>query len=212
MPYFRVSIEGSVPLAGEVFSTGFAVYCPPPNDLTQDDMNAWAEAIYDYIALEPSEVQQFMAQLSSGGQIDRIRIYRYAAPGQPATALAVSTGVPLVGAGVPSQPLQCATVWSLLTGIPGRSYRGRMYWPKWTGTVNAQFRNSSVNDSMAQNAALFINTIAGASVAGATFVPAVASVTLGEVTPVTSLRIGNVIDTQRRRRDNNPETYYSAPV
>lgn len=212
MPYFRVAIEGSWPAAGEVFSTGFAVYCPPPNDLTQSDMNLWAEAMYDYWDASPAEVQQAEASIGSTGQVDRFRITRYASPGQPATAIAVSNGVPIVGSGAITSPPQCARVWSLLTGIPGRSYRGRMYWPKVTGALGSSFRDASVNQSMAFNVAAILSNLAECSVAGSDFQPAVASVTLGEVTPVTQVRIGDVVDTQRRRRDALVENYFTSPV
>lgn len=42
--------------------------------------------------------------------------------------------------------------------------------------------------------------------------PVIYSPTLDALTPVSAVRVGNVLDTQRRRRDAVPETYVTVPL
>jgi len=86
-----------------------------------------------------------------------------------------------------------------------------MYWPHCAGTLEEDQHSAMVSQT-------FVNNV-GAALAswgelntGDIGQPAVISVTKGLVTPVTQVSIGDVVDTQRRRRDTLIETRLTAPV
>lgn len=101
-------------------------------------------------------------------------------------------------------PPQSALVTSLLTDVNAGSYRGRFYWPMlnpgmltnglfsgsqatWLGAV-ADLLNACANAIQAQGGGdLEI------------YQPVVFSRKLNQLTPITRLRVNNVVDTQRRR-------------
>lgn len=99
-----------------------------------------------------------------------------------------------------SLPNQIATVVTTLTGRPGRSYRGRCYLPPVTTAAMI-----GTNQLSTANATLLCNAYAGFlqgvhdSSSGAH--PVVSSSRLGAMTPITSVQVDTVFDTQRRRRN-----------
>lgn len=107
-----------------------------------------------------------------------------------------------------SLPYQCATVVSLLTNQRNRSGRGRFYTP------------SPAVDQVAGGrlaAAAVTATLTGAGelidgLTAASLTPVLYSRTTKETTVVQELRVGNVIDTQRRRRNKLVEEYSSSPI
>lgn len=113
-------------------------------------------------------------------------------------------------------PAQSALVCSLRTNRPGGSGRGRLYWPATgvglitgTGRVGAASRTAFLTGMRT-----YLTAVEGAlasTLAGEAFSLAVYSPTLGILTPVTSLQAGDVVDTQRRRRDDIPESYDVVP-
>jgi len=100
-------------------------------------------------------------------------------------------------------PFQCATVVSLLTASATRHGRGRFYLPPLAVSVIDQGRVSSASLAVLDTAwtAFF------ASLNTDNITPVVRNRTGHVSTTVTSARIGDVIDTQRRRRNKLTETY-----
>lgn len=104
-------------------------------------------------------------------------------------------------------PYQCSLAVSLLTGLRGPSHRGRFFMPPQnlaidSGTGLVQL--SLVQDMLAG----LVATLQGfeQAVGGALIVAS----SKGYNTPVTGIKVGRVMDTQRRRRRSLPEDY-SAP-
>ena len=94
-----------------------------------------------------------------------------------------------------------AIVATLLTGRAGRSYRGRVYIPG-TGATDASGNfTSALATGLATSVANFLSKAATRSLNGGVFIPSVTSATRLENTPITRVRVDNVNDTQRRRRD-----------
>jgi len=100
-------------------------------------------------------------------------------------------------------PFQCATVVSLLTASATRHGRGRFYLPPLAVSVIDQGRVSAASLAVLDTAwtAFF------ASLNTDNITPVVRNRTGHVSTTVTSARIGDVIDTQRRRRNKLTETY-----
>lgn len=124
-------------------------------------------------------------------------------------------GTPIGGTGGASKTPQDAIVISLRTTTPGARGRGRVYWPAIGASLDASFKLTSPTSTAITNDAktLFkligdqLNAELAANSIVATVELAVRSQTLHECNPVVRLQVGNVLDTQRRRRDALVEAY-----
>lgn len=120
------------------------------------------------------------------------------------------------GTGTQRMPAQAALVASLRTDTPGGRGRGRLYWPAVGGIVSTTLRLATPTPTAFAGAMkTYMAGIAGALASAFPtigFNLAVRSKTNHATPHVTRLQVGNVIDTQRRRRDNIPEDYVSVTI
>jgi hypothetical protein len=149
--------------------------------------------------------------LTVATKLDRVSVYKLPGATGKAVGVAEATlGLAGTNNGDPIPP-QCSAVVTLLTGRPGRSYRGRQYWPAFTETTldptgrmtaaaQVALKNFMVAWMGAVNTALAFRSLV------------VISPTLGEGFPITEVKVGNVFDTQRSRRDDTTEVYVSGAV
>lgn len=105
-------------------------------------------------------------------------------------------------------PFQCATVISLLTASATRHGRGRFYLPPLSATflLNGKL-NSTAMTTLDTAWTAFFDSLNTDGVS-----PVVRNRTGHISTPVTGARVGDVIDTQRRRRNKLVETYTAIAV
>jgi hypothetical protein len=105
-------------------------------------------------------------------------------------------------------PFQCATVITLVTASATRHGRGRFYLPPLgVGVLDTGRLSAAATGSLELAFTSFFDVL---STAGLSVVVRNRS---GHVsTPVTEARVGNVIDTQRRRRNKLIETYTAIAV
>jgi len=105
-------------------------------------------------------------------------------------------------------PYQCATVISLLTDSATRHGRGRFYLPPLaTGTVDGGLISAATITSLDTAWTAFFDSL---NTDGLN--PVVRNRTGHISTPVTGARVGNVFDTQRRRRNKLVEVYTAIAV
>jgi len=105
-------------------------------------------------------------------------------------------------------PFQCATVISLLTDSATRHGRGRFYLPPLaTGTVDGGLISAATITSLDTAWTAFFDSL---NTDGLN--PVVRNRTGHISTPVTGARVGNVFDTQRRRRNKLVEVYTAIAV
>ena len=105
-------------------------------------------------------------------------------------------------------PYQCATVISLITASATRHGRGRFYLPPLaTGTVDGGLISAATITSLDTAWTAFFDSLNTDGVN-----PVVRNRTGHISTPVTSARVGNVFDTQRRRRNKLVEVYTAIAV
>lgn len=119
-------------------------------------------------------------------------------------------GAAITGSGSVFHPFQTASVTSLRTGFPGAQGRGRLYWPA-TGiivTLATLRADTAAINSLLLGVKTYLAAIstAVAASAGANNL-SVWSRTGSAFHQVTSMRQGDILDTQRRRRDTLAEAY-----
>lgn len=106
-------------------------------------------------------------------------------------------------------PTQCAICISLQTSLAGSRNRGRFYLPPpgVQSLTTAGRLDSGALTGLSNGLTAWKNSLIGDG-----FTLVVLSRSEGAQTVVTNLRIGNVIDTQRRRRNGLSEVYTSVAV
>lgn len=191
MALYRFVASGTTP--GETFS--FTMHAEG-NLSTGDAATAFADALTAAWAAGMDDVTTADVDLTlaSAATIDP------ATDGQ-ITRVEVVLALTGVGAGE-MLPFQCATVVSLLTASATRHGRGRFYLPPLAALVLDGGRISAASLAVLDTAwtAFF------ASLNTDNVTPVVRNRTGHVSTTVTSARIGDVIDTQRRRRNKLTET------
>lgn len=209
MGQFRCEIQGTTPLPGEVWSVGLN-FIGPRVLVPFTDLRDWATAVG--VALNALPSTGLIGAMSTDGKITTIRTEERDSDDDSLVQAAEYTlPSPKTGSGTISKTLQTTACISLLTGRPGRSYRGRVYWPTWaySGTATGMYGGTDMTNFLAS-----FKTIVDAIVtAGDTVTPdleldlVVRSRLLHQSTQVNLYGLGNVPDTQRRRRDAAIETY-----
>lgn len=121
---------------------------------------------------------------------------------------------PIVGAGLARMAAQAAVVVSVRTDTPGGSGRGRIYWPAPGGTLSTSLRLSTPTPTATlADMKTYLLAIRSALATAWTLIGfdlAVRSKTTHTTPHATRLQLGDIVDTQRRRRDNLPESYVSS--
>lgn len=205
----RITLKGTC-FTSEVWSTSFNMSdltVGPGGSAVTDytDLSVLADLIHD-LADTMFSAAPFSELLSLDGRFDNVRVE--AVVNNEVVQVAESLGAPRTGLQQSNKTPQDALVVSLLTGRPGRSYRGRMYLPAWRASINATGHVSTpTGGNVAAALATFLGGTGLAMSGYGTFVPVIHSRAKNEVTEVTTLRVGNVLDTQRRRRDAISEVY-----
>ena len=188
---------------GRPASTGIVIASAAPLS-SAVALQAWATAIAAYcVASLPVPLKQLM---STGTTLTNVKTTFQQGNLQVAAGQA-SLATAAAGQGTATHPPQIAAVFSLITGLTGRSYRGRCYWPATGAALDA---GGAFTSPLAALAAAFDTLIkigvAQSSSAPPSGVAAVYSVTKDITTPLTSIRVGNGPDTQRRRKSRTEST------
>lgn len=208
MSYVRVSILGQAP-GGEVWSIN-PTFDPTFEFGSTVDQTALDAATDAIAALSPSIL--LLTFMSSSLSITgaRCEVRADANDALIGTSTQVRTS-PLSGSASALRGAQTALVFSLRTNTPGGSGRGRLYWPAIGRSVDSQLRFSTADTSAA--AADMKTYLLAMRSALATAFPtigfdlAVRSKQTLSTPHVNKIQVGNVPDTQRRRRDRMIEDY-----
>lgn len=208
----RLFIDGDLGSSGqERWSVGIGYVGPGGLAITDPSfLQTWAEDAAAYLGA--TSIPGLRSMISTAGRILRVRTYGYASTGNAVASGSALIPTPVIGTGTPTKPPQCAAVFTLQTGLAGRSRRGRIYWPWMGGTMSGATLNCSVPLGGVGEMAAILNGLGAEAPDPAPMDPVVVSQALDVVTAVTSVRLGDVVDTQRRRRDSVAETYYTASV
>lgn len=217
MAYIRTILKGRIGTS-EVWSINlnWAIFGLEPDVPDQAEVDGLLAALL--AATTVTSVTAGMKQLvSAQGSITGWRVEKRAEDESTLNVSEGTLGTPIVPSPTASKTPQDAIVVSLRTSTPGPSGRGRFYWPALGAVLTADFllQQPTPASTIAEfrtwlNA---IGTAMNAYYAGAsqakTVVLIVRSVTNHSNSNVNRILVGNVLDTQRRRRDNLVETYQS---
>jgi hypothetical protein len=215
--YWRVIYKGSIGTV-ETWSTSIAmgivgISPDSPDQIATDGMaNALRTA-----TTAANLGTNMRGALSNVVSIDIVRVERRAEDESVLNVAEALLGTALTGTGIASKTPQDAVVLSLRTATPGPRGRGRMYMPAIGAQLTASFSLSVPTPaSVASDAKTWIASMKtamdGVYIAGASALrvaPSVRSVTDHRCRDVTSIQVGSILDTQRRRRDILPESYVS---
>lgn len=209
--YVRVSILGSAP-GGEIWSIN-PVFDPTGEFPGSVDQQALDDAALAIANLNPGA--QLLSFMSSALSITGARVEVRDDATDDLIAISVQgRGSALTGSGTPLRGAQTAVVVSLRTNTPGGSGRGRIYWPAVGTAVSTTLRfDASFITAALTQVSTYLHAMEAAL---ATEFPtigfdlAVRSRTTHTTPHVNTLRIGDIPDTQRRRRDKMVEAYQTA--
>lgn len=215
MTYFRVSLGGPLGASGEVWSVNPCFNSSIILDVNQSELQAAANAVAAVAA--PTSWKQL---ITTQAKIATVRVEQRADNHSlEAVAEAAYTGWG-TGTFVASMPPQTAVVLSLRSDVPSGRGRGRLYLPAMGGSISAStYRlTSPVLQTLANDSATFLRGIQDAIKSGVNPAPAVGTIqlcvvskTAGSRVDINRIQVGDVVDTQRRRRDRLAEAYVSAP-
>jgi hypothetical protein len=174
-------------------------------------LNAWRTyfaSATSYVSLQYATTQCKIALINADGHTDLSHVYY----DYPATALIGQQGTN-------THPPQCSIVVTLQSVRPrGLASKGRMYLPGISAAMSGNGKISTANrDSIALNMKTFFDTLkASFDVPDELILAAKGTGILPALTAqndyVHSLKVGDVIDTQRRRRNGLVESYQLATL
>lgn len=208
----RVTLSGTMFGGAEQWSTGFYLGqegsdATPGSTLMCDAiLNAWRTfftSATSYVSQQYATTQCKVALMNSDGHTDLSKVFY----GYPATALVGQQGTN-------THPPQCTLVATLQSDRPrGLASKGRMYLPGISAALGGNGKISTANrDSIALNLKTFFDTIhASFDVQDQLILASKGNGPLPAVTAqndyVQTIKVGDVIDTQRRRRNGLVESY-----
>lgn len=180
----------------------WAAGIPPAN---QEDMDDLTDSIASALDTTLGASTALRDLLTLDGSVTGVQTYYYGATG-PAI-LQGEAPITVTGTGSTNAPFQTSMVFSLRTGLPGRSGRGRVYWPALG--VDMTSTGNRVNQGTPYTE--LVTALSGVedAASGYGLSLAVYSPTRDLLTLVSSIQMGNVPDVQRRRAENIAETYVS---
>lgn len=204
----RVSIVGALP-TGEEWSVN-PVYAVG-GDFGTPVSSTQAQTIATAIAAitVPTGILQGM---TSSTTLAGVRVEARAINGALESQAEGMKAVPTPGTGLSAHPFQTAIVSSLRSGVPGPRGRGRLYWPATGINVAAATLRaaSGVTTSHISAVKTYLSGIEAAIEATLTGVSLCVWSRVGlTLSPVTQIQAGDVLDVQRRRRDQLVESISS---
>lgn len=200
LAHCRVELLGTVSTNRDIWSTSFAVP-------TSSGLAALADAVRTNFVADVWHAAGVGTNWSSQTQFTAVRCSNVDATGHVIATAINTTSLPSSPLGSSGQmPSECAVVCSLTTDLAGGSYRGRMYLPcPAKDAVDSDGLIAAAStDSIADGMQDFLDHVNAFIDPDAV---SVYSAVQSALTRVTGIRVGRVMDAQRRRRNRLPESY-----
>ena len=170
------------------------------------DASASDEANIHATDFASSTLDTAMASLLSADcGVDKIQVYGYVSGGSRATSVGQKVlTTPVVGTGSGNHAFQIALVATTLTANSGRRTRGRMYFPACGISPATHVAPTAVVDALSLGLSdFFTKTNANPAIGRV----AVVSSTSTSAARITTIRVDNKIDIQRRRANKQGSNY-----
>lgn len=215
MAYTRVIVKGA--FSGvETWSSGanYSFFASVFGGFNQTQCESIVQRLITNIPLAswPTNLRNL---LSTGGSITGWRVETHQEDESISAVAENNYGTAVAGLTGGTKSLQDAVVISLRTATPGARGRGRMYWPALGASLGVGFKVASPTPAaIATDAKALLKLIGdqlNAELAANSIVATVELAVRSQVAhhnnPVIRLQVGDVLDTQRRRRDALVEAY-----
>ena len=202
MSHARIVIGGTLG-GSQGWSIGITVQqdeAPTPNQAQAYAAQAYADFLSAAWNTSATGAAPIKNLVSTSGNVTGARVYFYPTGSTTASVSGVSTASPQGGVGTATNPPQTALVVSLLSGFPGRHNRGRIYLPLLTSGVDSNLRWSGNVQPVAVSIANWLSLVRTRALTDTPTAPIVGGATATNVA-ISTVRVDNVLDTQRRRRD-----------
>lgn len=217
MAYFRTILKGSIGNV-ETWSIGitWGIFGISPDVPDQDAVDGILLRLRSWLTAANTPAS-LLACMSSSTSIDVIRVEKRGESEQTLSVSEGATTTTVAGTGTASKTPQDAIVLSLRTNTPGARGRGRIYWPAQGALVGTSWQlTAPVPATLIANTKTFLAGIGNEMNQYFIGIGDTRRVVLSVRSPtdhlcrnVVQLQVGNVLDTQRRRRDAIPETYFA---
>lgn len=211
--FARLVIRGNI-LGTQTWSTGICLDAVVLS-YTQAEVDAFLAAASTLVGSfwTNGTTTTWQNQNSTATTISGLALYVYGEGGEAAGATIQGEYLyptALVGTGNNYKPTQTALVATMLTGVPGRSFKGRSYMPCTSAAIGAthQLTQAQVT-ALAASWKLLLDGLA--SVAGADFGDPIVHGSRGSI-PITAVRVDSELDIQRRRADKILATFRGLAV
>jgi hypothetical protein len=209
-PYVKLVLSGTIDGVQD-WSVGLA--CQTEPDATAEQLAAWLATVSPLVTTYWAAAGSIRAYQKAGFVLGKLTAFAYNEINTPSVASAeLALTTPLVGTSPSEYPTQASIVHSLKTGFTGRHNSGRTYWPCTAApgtTANRLLASQCLG--LATSWAAFIRGLSTLIVNGTTttavIVPASGAT---ESRFVSEVQVGDIVDTQRRRRDKYIETRQTA--
>jgi hypothetical protein len=212
-PIGRLILSGVID-ATQSWSVGLT--CQAETGPTSDELDAWLTAV-------ESLVDTWWVASGGVGSINKpslllttLTAYGYVELNTPPTGVAQHVlGTALAGTGTTVvTPSQLAVVCTLKTPYPGRHNTGRIYLPATAMPLLSTNRvTAALCNTLATTCAAFLTSLAGETINGTTTSAVlVPSSGISSSRFVSEASVGDIVDTQRRRRDKYVETRHAHTV
>lgn len=205
----KVTLSGTTYDGAERFAWGVHLGGLGSEAVTAAEVQAYAVAVAARVSAITTAA--WLNEASTATVYRNVNVQYYFSDG-PATLSGAAPITPTkAGASTVSMPPQAARCVSLLTANAGRRYRGRFYLPSSGASINSAGK-SAPPSGMATSLSQLLAGIASDWPGTADPYIGVYSQAGGFITPVITVRVGDVIDTQRRRSDALVEVFQTAPL
>jgi len=206
-PHTHLAVHGNLP-GGPVWSVGIRVGGPAPS---AENLTIGAQRFLDSFCVN------FLGDCVAAGGIWALGVTIAGCTGRVIGTDGKTVGAPIevspsqspaYGFAAPSLPNQCACVVTLKTSQAGRSGTGRIYLPLLAlGVVNGKHGKAGQISGAVRHWLDTAYADLGLTALGARDWCIYSAKGAGAVAKIVSVRVGDVIDTQRRRRDGLTEAY-----
>lgn len=219
LPHLLLRVSGTLHGTAQTWSCSFRFRSASGDDPggiadIQTKLETWRDALKAGVGGVLFDAP-LLALMGGATRVTTLRCAAVAATGKE-TAVAIVEGPALfIGNGATSMPQQVACAFSLDTGAPGASNRGRVYWPALAASLGSDgYLTSDTTDALSTAMGDFLHFAANAGATAITpgLTPAVVSTVKEQARVITQVRVGNRLDIQRRRADKQDETYSVAVV